>query len=506
MSHDEKVGIPRLATGVPGLDAVLGGGLPELSFNIFAGSPGSGKTTLAHQIIFANATPDRPALYFSVLGEPPIKMLRYQQQFQFFDPAKVGTAIRFINLSQVVLEQDLEAVLDAISREVEAASPAFVVVDSFRTLVRKAGATPTAEVELQAFVQRLALHLTSWQATTFLLGEYGEGELHNNPVFTVADGLYWLSQAVERNAIVRKLQVVKLRGQASVPGLHTFRITTAGLQVFPRTLGLTARRAKLAPRPRLSTGIEALDAMLGGGLPAGDSVLVAGPSGSGKSILATQFIAAGLRQGEPGIVAVFEERPAEYAARATSFGLDLDTPVQAGHLQILYLRPLDLSVDETLQELLDAVTKVGAKRLVIDSLAGFELALAPSFRQDFRESLYRMIGALTGRGVTILSTVEVAESFTDLPLSAYAISFLTDDILRLRYIELAGELRKVLMIVKMRGGNHSKAIREYTITPAGLVLGEGLAAYRGLVTGTPERTRPATAAGSTPRRRATPHA
>ena len=188
MSHDVKVGIPRLATGVPGLDAVLGGGLPELSFNIFAGSPGSGKTTLAHQIIFANATPARPALYFTVLGEPALKMLRYQQQFQFFDPAKVGTAIRFINLSQVVLEQDLAAVLAAIAREVEAASPAFVVVDSFRTLVRKAGATPTAEVELQAFVQRLALHLTSWQATSFLLGEYGEGEIHNNPVFTVADG------------------------------------------------------------------------------------------------------------------------------------------------------------------------------------------------------------------------------------------------------------------------------------------------------------------------------
>ncbi|RPI05257.1 MAG: protein kinase, partial [Zetaproteobacteria bacterium] len=106
MSHDGKVGIPRLATGVPGLDAVLGGGLPELSFNILAGAPGSGKTTFAHQIVFANAAPDRPALYFTVLGEPSIKMLRYQQQFQFFDPAKVGTAIRFINLSQVVLEQD----------------------------------------------------------------------------------------------------------------------------------------------------------------------------------------------------------------------------------------------------------------------------------------------------------------------------------------------------------------------------------------------------------------
>jgi circadian clock protein KaiC len=427
-------------------------------------------------------------------------MLRYQQQFQFFAPAKVGAALRFLNLSQVVLEQDLGAVLEAITREVEASSPAFVVVDSFRTLIRKAGAAPAAEVELQAFVQRLALHLTSWQATTFLLGEYAEGEIRNNPVFTVADGLIWLSQVVERNAIVRKLQVIKLRGQAAVPGLHTFRITDAGLQVFPRTLGLTTRPATRSAR-RLSTGVPALDGMLGGGLPEGDSVLVAGPSGTGKSILATQFIAAGLRQGEPGIVAVFEERPAEYVGRATSFGIDLDTPVRAGRLQILYLRPLDLSVDETLQALLDAVAQVGARRLVIDSLAGFELALAPGFRQDFRESLYRMIGALTGRGVTILSTVEVAESFTDLPLSTYAISFLTDDILRLRYIELDGELRKVLMVVKMRGGAHSTAIREYTITPQGLVLGEGLPSYRGLVTGTPKRVE-----APTPRRRTQPKA
>ena len=130
--------IRQLPTGVPGLDEILGGGLPEFSFNIIAGAPGCGKTTLAHQIMFANATPERPALYFTVLGEPAIKMLRYQQQFTFFDQAKMDGAIRFINLSQVVLEQDLGAVLDEIVKEVEAAKAGIVVVDSFRTVVRKA--------------------------------------------------------------------------------------------------------------------------------------------------------------------------------------------------------------------------------------------------------------------------------------------------------------------------------------------------------------------------------
>jgi circadian clock protein KaiC len=242
------------------------------------------------------------------------------------------------------------------------------------------------------------------------------------------------------------------------------------LQAFSRTLGLISKRPLPTRRRRLSIGIAELDKMLGGGLLEGDSLLIAGPSGTGKSALATQFIAEGLRRGEPGIIAVFEERPNGYTDRAASFGLDLKTPQEKGKLEILYLRPLDLSVDETMQELLEAIVRVGAKRLAIDSLVGFEMALAPGFRADFRESLYRMIGALTGAGVTILSTVEVEDTFTSMPFSHYAISFLTDDIIRLRYVEIDGQLRKVLVVVKMRGGNHSKDIREYVITDKGVVV------------------------------------
>ena len=229
-------------------------------------------------------------------------MLRYQQQYSFFDGAKMGGAIRFINLSQVILDHDLGAVLDAIVKEVEASKAGMVVVDSFRTVVRKA-LTNATEVELQGFVQRLALHLTSWQATTFLIGEYVEGELRDNPVFTVADGLFWLYQNIERNSIVRKLQVMKLRGQHSMPGLHTFRITDAGLQTFPRTFGLVGESGRVKGRRRLSSGISEFDALMRGGIPEGDSVLVAGPSGSGKSILGTHFIAEGSCQRRPATVA-----------------------------------------------------------------------------------------------------------------------------------------------------------------------------------------------------------
>jgi circadian clock protein KaiC len=283
-----KVTIHKIPTGVRGLDEILGGGIPEFSFNIVAGSPGCGKTTLAHQVVFANATIKRPALYFTVLGEPALKMLRYQQQYSFFDESKLGKAIRFINLADVVLEKDLNAVLAEITREVMAANPGIVVVDSFRTVVRRSIAT-SSEADMQSFIQKLAQFLTSWEATTFLVGEYAQEEIRDNPLFTIADGLLWLSQVAERNSVLRKLQIMKLRGQESVPGLHTIRIGAGGVQAFSRTLGLVGKRVFPQTRRRLSTGIPELDHMMGGGIHAGDSLQEAGPSGTGKSALATQF-------------------------------------------------------------------------------------------------------------------------------------------------------------------------------------------------------------------------
>jgi circadian clock protein KaiC len=481
MSEPQRVVIQKVPTGVPGLDEVLGGGLPEYSLTLIAGGPGAGKTTLADQIMFANASAEHPALCVTVLGEPPLKLLRYQQQMRFFDLAKVDTAVHFVNLSHEVKDGDLSTLLQSLITQVEQIRPGIVVVDSFRTVTRgRRGMT------VQSFVQRLGLYLTGLQATTFLVSEYRRREFHDNPVLTVTDGILWLSQSVTRNSVVRKLQVVKLRGQAPMPGLHTFRISDEGVQVFPRILQ-RAQRERPQPAERLSTGAAGLDEMLGGGLPAGDSVLVAGPAGSGKSVLAGQFIAEGVRRGEPGVIAVFEEYPQEYLRRAKGLGFDLEAMVRDGKLAIIYLRPLDLSVDETLLEIRSAVARLHAKRLVIDSLSGFELALAPAFREDFRESVYRMLGALTGSGITALMTVEITASFTDLRFSPepHAISFLADDLILQRYIELEGQLMRALTVVKMRGSQHSKDLRAYEITSEGLVVGERLRDYRGLLGGAP---------------------
>ncbi len=478
---NNKVTIRRLPTGVPGLDELLGGGLPEFSFNLLAGTPGSGKTTIAHQIMFALAGPERRALFFTVLGESPLKMLRYQQQFPFFDIDKVNQSIRFVNLAADLLDGDFDRVLARINEEVQNFAPSLVFVDSFRSVVQSGRAMEAGVSGLAHFVQQLGMQMTSWQATTFLIGEYLAPEAESSPVFTVADGIVWMSQLVHRDTTVRKIQVVKMRGQAQSPGVHTFRIDNNGITVFPRALLDASNMPASLGGERLPLGIPTLDDMLGGGLPAGYSLLVVGPSGSGKTVLATQFLAEGARRGEPGVIAGFEKSPSQLLSTR------LNQLVQSGAVGVLDTRTLDLSMDEILYDMVQMITRMQARRLVIDSLSGFELALSASFHEDFREALYRLVSVLTGMGVTVLMTAELEDQYTTLRFSSHGNAFLADAIIMQRYVELGGQFRRVLSVVKVRASNHSKEIRFYDVVADGITIGAPLTNYHGILAGAPSR-------------------
>jgi circadian clock protein KaiC len=479
MTTDKAI-IKRLETGVPGLDEVLGDGLPEFSFNVIAGPPGCGKTTLAHQLMFALATPERPALYFTVLGEPPLKMLRYQQQFEFFDSDKVNACIRFVNLSEETASGDLQKVLARMVAEVEQYGPGLVFVDSFRSVVL-AQDSGKSFIGLQEFVQQLGMLMTSWQATTFLIGEYFTDN-DPNPVFTVADGLIWLRQSVERNSVVRKMEIMKMRGQATVPGLHTFRISAGGLHVFapPKLADLQDSAVPLTDS-RLLMGVPELDEMMGGGLPRGYSLLVAGPTGAGKSILASAFLIEGARAGETGVIAAFEQRPNRSRGRIMTELID------SGRIGVVDARAPGLSVDEIATLLIAEVRRLKASRVVIDSLSGFELALAPTFREDFRESLSRMVSALASTGATVLMTSELEDRYDDLRFSPYGTAFLTDAIIVQRYIEVDSRLQRVMAVAKVRASAHSNALRLFSIDDEGIKIGPMLDGYEGLLGGRPTR-------------------
>lgn len=474
-----KARINRLATGVPGFDAVLGGGLPEFSLNLLAGPPGSGKTTLAHQMMFALATPERCALYFTTLGESPLKMLRYQQQFAFFDNEQVNRSVRFIGLGDYTAAGDVGSVLGRIADEVKRYCPALVFIDSFRSVVLAGEGAGISSVNMQQFILQLGMLLASWNATTFLIGEYaGAGD--SSPILSVADGLIWLRQTTQRNSIVRKMEIVKMRGQATMPGLHTFRIDAAGVKVFAPTVQ-SVTTAPLHSLPRLHMGIPGLDEMMGGGLPRGYSLLVAGPSGSGKSILAASFLAEGARAGETGVIAAFEQRP--HQAR----GPVVAELIATGRVGVIDTRTSTLSVDEIATLLIAEIKRLGASRVVIDSLSGFELALAPTFRDDFRESLARMLSALTNTGVTVLMTSELEDRYYELGFSPYGTAFLTDSIIMQRYVEINSRLERMMAVVKMRASRHSNQLRLFHIDGDGIKIDEQRGAYSGLLAGAPRR-------------------
>ncbi|MBU2852425.1 ATPase domain-containing protein [Acidithiobacillus ferrivorans] len=480
MNH--KIRIRKLPTGVPGLDDLLGGGLPEYSFNLIAGCPGGGKTTLAHQIMFTQASPTNRALFFTVLGEPALKMLRYQQQFSFFDIDKVNNSVHYVNLSQDLQQGDFDKVLMRIVNEVQQYAPSLVFVDSFRSLLRSGKQAHAERFDMQRFLQQLAMEMTGWQATTFLIGEYSAAEADSSPLFTVADGILWLTQSLHRDTMVRKLQVVKMRGQSQHSGLHTFRIDDNGIQIFPRAMVPTNTAVAIkvpGGKKRIAMGIPGLDEMLGGGLPTSYALLVVGPSGSGKTILSTEFLAEGVRRGEPGVIAAFEKHPSQLLNKA------LYTLVTAGQVGMIDAYSLSLSIDETLYELIKAIERLQAKRVVIDSLSGFELVLAPQFHEDFRGTLFRMVAVLTGMGVTVLMTSELEDRYTDLRFSPFGSAFLADAIIVQRYVEMEGSLKRVLSVAKVRGSEHSKEIRLFEITDAGIIIGQPLKCYSGILSGRP---------------------
>jgi circadian clock protein KaiC len=480
----DKVRLGLLATGVPGLDVLLGGGLTEYSFTLIAGAPGSGKTTLAHQMMFALAGQNRRSLFFTVLGEPPLKMLRYQQQFSFFDMAKVGPCIRYVNLADDLRAGHFTGVLERIMREVEDFGPGLVFVDSFRSVMQSARSGNEGLSDLQQFIQELGSRMATWQATTFLIGEYSQADVEANPIITVADGMITLYQASDDNSALRKVRVNKMRGQAHMTGAHTLRITDDGIRVYPRQLPeLAFDREPGVPVDRdphrIPTGTPGLDALMHGGLPQGHTMLVSGPTGAGKTILGTRFLQAGVALGEKGVALFFEKgtgrlRNAELAQMA-----------QEGSVAVVESRSLSLSVEEMLDELLNAIERTGASRVVIDSLSEIGLYLAPEVRAELRVAVFRTLASLAKRGVTALVTVGMEDDYTRLSFSPDELCFLTDAVVSLRFVEYKGSLRKFMTVVKVRGTDHSCDLREYKITEEGLEVGGSATELDGIMTGKP---------------------
>jgi circadian clock protein KaiC len=411
-------------------------------------------------------------------------MLRYQQQFGFFDMRKVGPAIRYVNLADDLRAGHFQGVLERIMREVEDFEPGLVFFDSFRSVVQTARSGNEGTTDLQQFVQELGSRMATWHATTFLIGEYTQADVEANPIITVADGMIALSQSNDDNSMLRKIRVIKMRGQAHMMGAHTLRITDAGIRIYPRELPpladdrLPGTPVDRNPR-RIPTGVPGLDDMLRGGLPEGHAVLLSGSTGIGKTIMGTRFLQEGARRGEKGVAVYFEKGTARLR------NAELAELAQSGAVTVVETRSLSLSVEELLDGMLGAIERTGATRVVIDSLSELELYLTPEARGDMRQVVFRMLTALAKVGVTTLVTVGMEQQEKAMRFAPHELAFLADAVIVLRFAEAGGQLRKFITVVKVRGCDHSNELREYRITDAGVEVEGRATPYEGVLAGWP---------------------
>ena len=287
----------RLSTGNARLDEVLGGGLVLDAITLVVGAPGTGKTILAEQCLFANATTERPGLYLATVSEPFDKLLRYGQALEFFDTAQLNRSVFYGDLGDAVHQHGLAAVLERLDALIKQHQPGVVVIDSFKALRTFAA----DEAEFRRFLHDLAGRLTALAVSSLWVGEYGPEEATDSPEFAVADGVIALETRRSAERSIRYLSVRKLRGSNFLSGDHVYRITAGGLVVFPRLADI--RDDAAADRPvndRVSTGIAALDEALEEGYWSGSTTLIAGPSGAGKSLMGLHFVFAGAALDEPG--------------------------------------------------------------------------------------------------------------------------------------------------------------------------------------------------------------
>lgn len=450
--------LPRLKTGNSQLDLLLGGGFPANSINILMGEPGSGKTILAERLIFANASSsDRPILFLTTLSEPLDKVVRYLQQFTFFDEALLGSTIVYDSIGDALVEKGVKTLVPRLKEAITGDKPKIIVIDSFKALHDLGTSLP----EMRRMLYELAGLLTAYETTAFLIGEYGAKDAANYPEFAIADGIVELARNKTSTRDERYLRILKLRGSEYREGLHAFRISPNGLDVFPRLISPTLPPAYRMRPERMSTGVEGLDKMLDGGLPQGRSTFLLGPTGSGKTTVSLQFVLEGLRRGEKCLYVNFEENPSQLAQQIHSLGTNHEEAARKG-LQILYRSPVELQIDSIISEIFEAVTTGGIRRVVVDGVG--DLMMAASDVQRLHDYLYALAQHFSVRNVISLFTYETSYEAQDLQAR---LSALADNIIRLD-VEVGEKVRRTIRVVKARGVEHKMEKCEVRITKAGV--------------------------------------
>lgn len=474
-----------LQTGIPGLDQVLGGGLPKGYTVLVGGAPGAGKTVLSSQVAFHHARQGRRVLMLSVLAESATKLTVHLGRFRFFDRELVGDQIHIVELQRLLTTEGLEATLGLVRSMVFESKAELLILDSLRGLHALA-----ADGEaVQRFVHGLSVSMFVVGCTTVLLDDRNTPGSEVSAEHTLADAVIALEVGMKGRRELRRLRPVKVRGARPLTGKHTYTISDEGVIVYPRIESLPVEM--LAPpisSGRLGWGVPGLDSLTDGGVPAYSSTLMFGTTGAGKTTMALQFVAAGIAAGERCVYLTFHETQEQLLHKAAGFGMELREAVESGALVFVRVPAAETDVDDVLHALITNVEDRGVTRAVLDTLNPLERDAA--YEDRFTNILAILTAVLRDRRATTLMLREMTQLITqDLDLSEGREAYWTplDNLVLLRPVEMDGALNTVLSVLKMRSSDHDKRFYRYTIGKRGVEVGEAVQGLQGVLMGLPRR-------------------
>ncbi len=477
---------PQVPTGVPGLDRLLNGGLREGGLHVVLGGPGMGKSILAHQIGSTIVRAGGKVIYLTALVETHQTLIAQARTFPFFDPSSVPGSFYYASLYPALARGGLAAAREEVGRLVATHGPSLVILDGVHAL-KVASERP---MDYQQFIYELEAQAGVTGMTTLLLAHPPVGGIAADPTFTIADAILEMSVEEVRMRQVRMFSVAKLRGVAHVGGRHTFSIDPEGIHIYPRIESLAEHMerhvAGSAPEweaeEGIDGGIKGLKELLGGGLDRDTTTLIVGTPGSGKTLAGLAFIAAGAREGEPGLFVGYHETPEVLIRKGEGVGLPVRRGLAEGNIHIYWRAPTELLADRELERILALVDEHGIRRVVIDALEDLRQAVIPRERELF--VLAALTNLLRERGVTTVvmhDLQRIAGGSFEMPM--VELSAIMDNALHMRYVEDRGEMKRLITVLKLRARQHDHSLREFIITDKGLSVGKPFSKAETALTG-----------------------
>jgi circadian clock protein KaiC len=476
----------RARTGIEGLDDVLGGGLPAGRLYLLQGDPGVGKTTVALSFLRECARAKERCLYIT-LSETKEELHAVADSHSWSldgitvferklaEDAKASDEYTLFHPAEV----ELSEAMDTLLQEVERVKPMRVVFDSLSEIRLLAQSSLRYRRQILALKQHFA-----GSGCTVLLLDDRTSEVGDTHLQSLAHGVIELEQlAPLYGAERRRLRIIKLRGVKYRGGYHDYKISTGELVVYPRLIASEHRSEPTMENA--SSGVEAFDKMLGGGLPRGGSALIMGPPGTGKSVIAIQFVLAAAERGEKAALFAFDEAVSTIFARAHGLELPLPKHIEDGLVHLQQVDPAEMTPGEFVHEVRMAVER-GARVVVIDSLNGYLNAMPAEHFLVIQ--LHELLTFLAQRGVTTILVTAQHGLLGSNMVAPVDVSYLADSVILLRYFESEGELRNAVSIMKKRTGAHDKAIRRFEVCRGGFRVGDSLSHLRGVFTGVPVPT------------------